>query len=271
MSKITFQKPGNFIYPVPAVMVSLRDKAGKTNIITVAWTGTICSDPPMAYISVRKSRASYPMLVESGEFVINLPSEELVRALDYCGVRSLDQVDKWKEMNLHEGQASVVAAPTIEEAPVSIECKVTQVLPLGSHDMFLAEVVAVDVDERYIDEKGAFHMDQVGLVAYSHGDYMSLGEKLGSFGYSVRKKPAKAMKNAKATKASKRGKTAPAQSETSMKATKSAKPAKNKKAAPAQSATSKPTGKSAKERKFKKDGKPMQTKNRKDKIENELK
>lgn len=259
MSKITFQKPGNFIYPVPAVMVSLRDKAGKSNIITVAWTGTICSDPPMAYISVRKSRASYPMLVESGEFVINLPSEELVRALDYCGVRSLDQVDKWKEMNLHEGQASVVAAPTIEEAPVSIECKVTQVLPLGTHDMFLAEVVAVDVDERYIDEKGAFHMDQVGLVAYSHGDYMSLGEKLGSFGYSVRKKPAKAMKSTKATKASKRGKTAPAQSETSMKATKSAKPAKNKKAAPAQSATSKPTGKSAKERKFTKNGKPVQT------------
>ncbi len=232
MSKITFQKPGNFIYPVPAVMVSLRDKAGKSNIITIAWTGTICSDPPMAYISVRKSRASYPMLVESGEFVINLPNEELVRALDYCGVRSLDQVDKWKEMNLHEGQASVVAAPTIEEAPVSIECKVTQVLPLGSHDMFLAEVVAVDVDERYIDEKGAFHMDQVGLVAYSHGDYMSLGEKLGSFGYSVRKKPAKATKNAKATKASKREKTAPTQSESSksvVKATNARKFTKDRK------------------------------------------
>ena len=240
MSKITFQKPGNFIYPVPAVMVSLRDKAGKSNIITVAWIGTICSDPPMAYISVRKSRASYPMLVESGEFVINLPSEELVRALDYCGVRSLDQVDKWKEMNLHEGQASVVAAPTIEEAPVSIECKVTQVLPLGTHDMFLAEVVAVDVDERYIDEKGAFHMDQVGLVAYSHGDYMSLGEKLGSFGYSVRKKAAKPVKS-----------------------TKAAKPAKNRKAAPAQSAKSKPVAKFAKAQKFTKDGQPLQSKNRK--------
>lgn len=226
MSKITFQKPGNFIYPVPAVMVSLRDKAGRSNIITVAWTGTICSDPPMAYISVRKSRASYPMLVESGEFVINLPSEELVRALDYCGVRSLDQVDKWKEMNLHEGKASVVAAPTIEEAPVSIECKVTQVLPLGTHDMFLAEVVAVDVDDRYIDEKGAFHMDQVGLVSYCHGDYMSLGEKLGSFGYSVRKKPAKAVKS-----------------------TKSVESAKSKKTVPAQSTTSKPTGKSTKGRK----------------------
>lgn len=262
MSKITFQKPGNFIYPVPAVMVSLLDKAGRSNIITVAWTGTICSDPPMAYISVRKSRASYPMLVESGEFVINLPSEELVRALDYCGVRSLDQVDKWKEMNLHEGQASVVAAPTIEEAPVSIECKVTQVLPLGSHDMFLAEVVAVDVDERYIDEKGAFHMDQVGLVAYSHGDYMSLGKKLGSFGYSVRKKAAKATKNAKATKASKRGKTAPAQS---------VKLTKNGKLAPAQSKKSKPPVKSSKTRKFTKDGNPVQTKNRKAKRVSALK
>ena len=195
MSKITFQKPGNFIYPVPAVMVSLRNASGKCNIITIAWTGTICSDPPMAYISVRKSRASYSMLKESGEFVINLPSEELVRALDYCGVRSLDQVDKWADMKLHEGKASVVSAPTIEEAPVSIECRVTQVLPLGSHDMFLAEVVAVDVDEHYIDEKGAFHMNEVGLVAYSHGDYMSLGKKLGSFGYSIRKKPEKPRKS----------------------------------------------------------------------------
>ena len=266
MSKVTFQKPGNFIYPVPAVMVSLRDKAGRSNIITIAWTGTICSDPPMAYISVRKNRASYPMLVESGEFVINLPNEELVRALDYCGVRSLDQVDKWKEMNLHEGQASVVAAPTIEEAPVSIECKVTQMLPLGTHDMFLAEVVAVDVDERYIDEKGAFHMDQVGLVAYSHGDYMSLGEKLGSFGYSVRKKPAKAVKNAKTAKASKNGKTAPTQSAKSIEATKSAKPAKNKKAVPAQSESLKSVVKTTNARKFTKDRKTSPSKNRNEKI-----
>jgi len=189
MSKITFKKPGNFIYPVPAVMVSLKDRSGKTNIITIAWTGTICSDPPMAYISVRKNRGSHPMLQESGEFVINLPDEKLVKALDYCGVRSIATVDKWKEMNLHEEESAHVSAPSIKEAPVSIECRVTQVLHLGSHDMFLAEVVAVRVDEKFIDEKGAFHMDQVGLVAYSHGDYMSLGEKLGSFGYSVRKKP----------------------------------------------------------------------------------
>ena len=194
MSKITFQKPGNFIYPVPAVMVSLRDKAGKSNIITIAWTGTICSDPPMAYISVRKSRASYPMLVESGEFVINLPSEELVRALDYCGVRSLDQVDKWKEMNLHEGQASVVAAPTIEEAPVSIECKVTQVLELGSHDMFLAKVTAVQVDESLLDEKGKLDLNKAHLVAYSHGEYQTFDNILGTFGYSVKKKDKKEKK-----------------------------------------------------------------------------
>ena len=162
-------------------------------------------------------------------------------------------------MNLHEGQASVVAAPTIEEAPVSIECKVTQVLPLGTHDMFLAEVVAVDVDERYIDEKGAFHMDQVGLVAYSHGDYMSLGEKLGSFGYSVRKKPAKAVKS---TKAAKNAKTKPSQSE---------KPEKNGKSATAKSKKSKPPVKSAKTQKLTKDGKSVKAKNRKAKRENELK
>ncbi len=189
MSKITFKKPGNFIYPVPAVMVSLKDKSGRSNIITIAWTGTICSDPPMAYISVRKNRGSYPMLKESMEFVINLPDEKMVKALDYCGVRSIEKVNKWADMGLHEGKSSIVSAPTIEESPVSIECKVTQILPLGSHDMFLAEVVAVQVDDQYIDEKGAFHMDEVGLVAYSHGDYMSLGDKLGSFGYSVRKKP----------------------------------------------------------------------------------
>lgn len=201
MSKITFKKPGNFIYPVPAVMVSLKDKSGRTNIITIAWTGTICSDPPMAYISVRKSRGSHPMLSESGEFVINLPDEKLVKALDYCGVRSIATVDKWKEMGLHEEESAIVSAPSIKEAPVSIECRVTQVLPLGSHDMFLAEVVAVRVDEQFIDEKGAFHMDRVGLVAYSHGDYMSLGEKLGSFGYSVRKKPLPVKKSSEKKKA----------------------------------------------------------------------
>lgn len=159
MAKITFEKPGNFIYPVPAVMVSLKDNTGKMNIITIAWTGTICSDPPMAYISVRRERASYAMLKETGEFVINLPDEPLVKALDYCGVRTGAKTDKWKDMGLTPGKSSVISAPTIEEAPVSIECRVKDVIPLGSHDMFLAEVVAVQVDEKYLDEKGAFHMD----------------------------------------------------------------------------------------------------------------
>jgi len=144
----------------------------------------------MEFISAQRERASYAMLKETGEFVINLPDEPLVKALDYCGVRTGAKTDKWKDMGLTPGKSSVISAPTIEEAPVSIECRVKDVIPLGSHDMFLAEVVAVQVDEKYLDEKGAFHMDQVGLVAYSHGDYMSLGKKLGSFGYSVRKKPA---------------------------------------------------------------------------------
>ena len=147
------------------------------------------------------------MLRESGEFVINLPDEKLVKALDYCGVRSIATVDKWKEMGLHEEESAMVSAPSIKEAPVSIECKVTQVLPLGSHDMFLAEVVAVRVDEQFIDEIGAFHMDQVGLVAYSHGDYMSLGEKLGSFGYSVRKKPLPVKKKSENNKSGSKVKT----------------------------------------------------------------
>lgn len=212
-------------------MVSLKDRSGRTNILTVAWTGTICSDPPMAYISVRKNRGSYPMLRESGEFVINLPDEKLVKALDYCGVRSIATVDKWKEMNLHEEVSAMVSAPSIKEAPVSIECKVTQVLPLGSHDMFLAEVVAVRVDEQFIDEKGAFHMDQVGLVAYSHGDYMSLGEKLGSFGYSVRKKPLPVKKQHSGIK------------KTAEKVNTSAKPTTNRKTSKKKPSSQKPSDK----------------------------
>ena len=188
MSKITFEKPGNFIYPVPAVLVSCADKEGNKNIITIAWTGTICSDPPMAYISVRKERHSYDMIKETGEFVINLPSEELVRAVDYCGCTSGLKVDKFKKMNLTAGKSSKISAPSIEEAPVSIECKVTRIVPLGTHDMFMVEVLAINVDEKYIDEKGSFHMDDVKLLAYSHGEYYSLGKKLGKFGWSVKKK-----------------------------------------------------------------------------------
>lgn len=191
MSKIQFPKPGNFIYPVPAVMVSCMGPGQKPNIITIAWTGTICSDPPMAYISVRKERHSYEMIKESGCFVINLPDKALAHACDYCGCTSGRKVDKFKECHLTPAKSSVISAPMIEEAPVSIECRVTQVLPLGTHDMFLAEVVAVHVDDRYMDDKNAFHMDDIGMIAYEHGTYRELGDKLGTFGYAVRKKTTK--------------------------------------------------------------------------------
>lgn len=184
-------KPGNMLYPVPAVMVSAADKEGNTNIITVAWTGTICSDPAMLYISVRPERHTYHMIKETGEFVVNLTTKDLVKATDYCGVRSGRDVDKWKDMNLTPGKAHKVNAPVIEESPVNLECKVVKIEELGSHHMFLAEVVAVDVDEKYMDEKGKFHLNQTELVTYSHGSYLETGKELGTFGYSVKKKPAK--------------------------------------------------------------------------------
>lgn len=181
-------KPGNMLYPLPAVMVSVRDKEGNDNIITVAWAGTVCTNPPMVSISVRPERYSYHMIEESGEFVINLVTKDLVFATDYCGVRSGRDVDKFKEMHLTKGEADCVKAPLIVESPVNIECKVTECLKPGSHHIFLAEVVSVHIDERYMDEKGKFHLNDTGLVTYSHGEYFALGEKLGSFGYSVKKK-----------------------------------------------------------------------------------
>ena len=182
-------KPGNMLYPLPAVMVSVGDKKGETNIITVAWTGTICSSPAMLYVSVRPERYSHHMIQETGEFVVNLTTEELVRATDYCGVRSGKDVDKWKETGLTRGKAEKLSyAPVIAESPVNLECRVTEVKKLGSHDMFLAEVVAVQVDAKALDENGKFCLNETGLMAYSHGEYLSLGEKLGTFGYSVKKK-----------------------------------------------------------------------------------
>ena len=182
-------KPGNMLYPLPAVMVSVGDKKGETNIITVAWTGTICSSPAMLYVSVRPERYSHHMIQETGEFVVNLTTEDLVQATDYCGVRSGKDVDKWKETGLTRGKAEKLSyAPVIAESPVNLECRVTEVKKLGSHDMFLAEVVAVQVDEKYLDENGKFCLNETGLMAYSHGEYLSLGEKLGTFGYSVKKK-----------------------------------------------------------------------------------
>lgn len=181
-------KPGNMLYPVPAVLVSCRDKKGNDNVLTVAWAGTICSDPAMLSISVRRERHSYPMLKESGEFVVNLVTSDLVWATDYCGVKSGKDEDKFQNAKLTKGEAELVNAPIIMESPVNIECKVKQVIELGSHDMFLAEVVNVQVSDTYMDGKGTFHLEDADLVAYSHGRYYALGEQLGSFGYSVRKK-----------------------------------------------------------------------------------
>lgn len=187
VQKRAFGKPGNFLYPVPVVMVSCQDGTGKPNIITLAWAGTICSDPPMLSVSIRKERYSHGLIREAGEFVVNLTTEDLAWATDYCGVKSGRDVDKFAACGLTVGKTDVISAPTIQEAPVSIACKTRQILELGSHDMFLAEVVGIQVDERYLDEKGSFHLEQAGLIAYAHGKYYALGELLGTFGYSVRK------------------------------------------------------------------------------------
>lgn len=187
MSKQSW-KPGNMLYPLPVVMVSCNRKGEKPNIVTVAWTGTICSDPAMVSISVRPERYSHDIIEETGEFVINLVTKDLTYATDYCGVRSGRDVDKFKEMNLTPLPSKMIDAVGIEKSPVNIECKVVEVKKLGSHDMFIAEVVNVTVDDRYMDENNKFNLNDSDLVAYSHGEYFTLGEKIGTFGYSVRKK-----------------------------------------------------------------------------------
>ena len=198
MSKQTW-KPGNMLYPVPAVMVSCRREGEKPNIITVAWAGTICSDPAMVSISVRKERYSHDIIKDSGEFVVNLTTRKLCYATDYCGVKSGRNTDKFADMHLTPQQSVKIAAPAIKESPVNIEspaigespvnieCKVKQVLELGSHDMFIAEVVAVNVDEKLLDSKGALRLQDADLIAYSHGQYYTLGDNIGKFGYSVKK------------------------------------------------------------------------------------
>lgn len=180
-------KPGNMLYPLPVVMVSVADRDGKNNIITLAWVGTVCSEPPMVSISVRPERYSYAALKETGEFVVNLTTKDLAFATDYCGVKSGRDVDKFREMHLTAIPASEVRAPLIAESPVNIECRVREVKPLGSHDMFLADVVAVHAEECYIDEKHKFHLEQAEPIIYSHGTYFACGEQLGTFGYSVRR------------------------------------------------------------------------------------
>lgn len=187
MSKKVMWKPGTFLYPLPAVMVSCGTME-KSNIITVAWTGIINTDPAMVYISVRPTRHSYNMIKEQGEFVINLTNQKLARATDWCGVKTGAKVDKFKEMNLHKQKANFVKCPMIEESPVSVECKVKEIRELGSHHMFVAEVLAINADEKYINEKGAFDISKCDLIAYSNGHYYSLGKKIGRFGFSVQKK-----------------------------------------------------------------------------------
>ena len=186
MSK-TMWKPGTFIYPLPAVLVSSGNME-KSNLITVAWTGILNTNPAVVYISVRPSRYSYELIKNSGEFVINLTNEDLVKATDWCGVKSGRDVDKFKEMNLTKEKANFVSCPMLKESPVSVECKVREIQELGSHHVFIADVLAINADSEYIDEKGAFDISKCNLIAYSNGHYYSLGKKLGRFGFSVQKK-----------------------------------------------------------------------------------
>ncbi len=186
----TIWKPGTFIYPIPAVMVSCGTME-KSNIITVAWTGILNTNPAIVYISVRPTRYSYNLIKEQGEFVINLTTKDLVRATDWCGVKTGAKVDKFREMKLHKEKAKFVQCPLIKESPVSIECKVKEIKELGSHHLFVADVLSIDADEKYIDEKGAFDISKCDLIAYANGGYYSLGKKLGKFGFSVQKKKKK--------------------------------------------------------------------------------
>ena len=181
-------KPGNMLYPVPAVMVSCGRENERPNIITVAWAGTVCSDPAMVSVSIRPERYSYDIIRETREFVINLVTKELVFATDYCGVKSGREIDKYKELNLTPLASQKVKAPGIAESPVNIECRVVQELALGSHTMFVSEVVNVTVEDKYMEQSGKFELNSTGLVTYSHGEYFLLGEHLGKFGYSVQKK-----------------------------------------------------------------------------------
>lgn len=180
-------KPGNMIYPLPAVLVTCRDKDGQDNVFTVAWTGTVCTNPPMAYISVRPSRHSYHMIKETGEFVINLTTEDLAFATDYCGVTSGRDVDKFSKCNLHKEEADEINVPMIVESPVNIECRVKEVHEYGSHHMFVADVLCVHADEKYMNETGKFELESANPLAYSHGTYFGLTTPKGTFGYSVKK------------------------------------------------------------------------------------
>ena len=189
MAKLQW-KPGTLLAPAPPALVSCGTME-EHNVLTAAWTGIVNSEPPMTYVSIRPQRHSHSIIKEKGEFVINLPTEAIVKATDLCGVKSGRDVDKFALAGLTAEPSNLVAAPGIAECPISLECKVREVTHLGSHDMFLADIVAVDVDPKYVDEKGALHMEKAGLLAYAHGAYFGLGKQLGTFGFSVRKKPLK--------------------------------------------------------------------------------
>ena len=181
-------KPGNMLYPLPVVMVSCKRKDERPNIITVAWAGTICTNPAMLSISVKPERYSYDIIKESGEFVVNLVTKDMAYETDFCGVKSGKDIDKFKELGLKEAESKIVKVPGIDKSPVNIECKVVEVKELGSHSMFIAKVVSVNVNEALIDETGRFNLNQADLLTYSHGEYYSLGKKVGTFGYSVKRK-----------------------------------------------------------------------------------
>lgn len=183
-------KAGNMLYPLPVVMVSCKDGEGKPNIITVAWAGTVCTNPPMVSISIRPERYSYALIEKSKEFVINLTTKDLVKATDYCGVRSGRDVDKFKEMGLTPEESSKVSAPGIKESPVNIECRLKEIIKLGSHDMFLASVEAIQIESSLLNEKGKLELSKSNPIVYSHGEYYDLGNLLGTFGYSVKKSTA---------------------------------------------------------------------------------
>lgn len=192
MGKITW-KGGTFVYPLPAVMVSCGDMKN-SNIITVAWTGIINTNPAMCYISVRPERFSHELIKKNGEFVINLTTKELARATDWCGIKSGRDFDKFKEMGLTKEKATIVKSPMIAESPISVECKVDKIVPLGSHDMITAKIVAINVSDKFVNEKGAFDISKCDLMAYANGGYYPLGKKIGQFGFSVMKKSTKKKK-----------------------------------------------------------------------------
>ena len=195
MAKITW-KPGTLEYPLPPVMISCGTME-KPNIMTAAWTGIVSSEPPMTYVSIRPERYSHQLIKENGEFVINLTTLQLITAADYCGVKSGRDIDKFKQLKLTAGKCSQVAAPQIVESPVSLECKVKSITNYGSHDMFLAEIVAVNVDDNYVDEEGKLSLEKTGLIAYSHGNYYTLGRNVGFYGFSVCKSAVKAKEKMK--------------------------------------------------------------------------